>query len=111
MVMRRFNRVRLGGIDCELVTRCSHGNLEIQDKWQSWNLDSSIMIVTVWTRQKHHGTLGNIPTLFQQSVTSQLAAEIIAPPSPPPDDGGEPSLLNENGDYVLLEDSSILLLD
>lgn len=55
-VFNRFNRVRLGfpGI-CELMTRARFENYQGKEAWDNVNIDSSVVVVTVWIRQKHQG--------------------------------------------------------
>lgn len=55
-VFNRFNRVRLGfpGF-CETMTRARYGNYLGKEAWDDLNIDSSIVIVTVWIRQPHQG--------------------------------------------------------
>ena len=55
-VFNRFNRVRLGfpGF-CETMTRARFGNYEGKEAFDNINIDSSIVIVTVWIRQPHQG--------------------------------------------------------
>jgi hypothetical protein len=48
-VFKRFNCVRLG-LSCELMTRAELGEIEIKPAWDKWNLDASVMKITVWIR-------------------------------------------------------------
>lgn len=53
-VWRRFNRTRLG-LECELMTRSEFDRIELKEAWDSWNIDSSVLKVTVWIRELHNG--------------------------------------------------------
>lgn len=50
-VFNRFNRVRIGEIDCELITRASFDDLTLKSAWDNWGLDASVINVTCWVRK------------------------------------------------------------
>lgn len=54
-VFRRFNKVRMGGLLCELITLAQLETIELKEAWNAWKLDASVIHITCWIRQPNNG--------------------------------------------------------
>ena len=59
-VLARTNlhRQRIGIHGCELTAQVNFGSIAIPKAWETWNIDSSVLKITVWVREPRRRRYG-----------------------------------------------------